>query len=398
MRTNLPPSTEEKLTALHTQLVDAVAELRSSDKWAQMLAVAARFTTYSPSNVLLIAVQRPDARQVAGIRTWNSLGRHVIKGEHGIAILAPCVYRTDDEAVAGKDGAKQDGEAAKETEPANDGPMPRRELRGFRVVHVFDVSQTDGAPLPNAAPQLLTGDAPLEAWDGLVGLTLKAGYRLERRSCPTGVNGWTAPEEKIVVVDKDLEPAQATKTLAHELGHIRANHHGRFPDYAIDRVCRGAAEVEAESIAYIVTSHLGMDPAAYSVPYVAGWADDLDVLRHHMSTVVTAAQWILGDLDKQSHVRRGSAAGGLDMFRSPVEGPERAAPAALEAQDPKSGASTSPCSTTPTTLAFRELSSHEADLIEARNALELALLSASDPDSRIQDAVRSLVANATLAH
>jgi len=298
MRTHQGPSTEEKLTALHTQLVDAVAELRQSDKWAQMLAVAARFTTYSPSNVLLIAVQRPDATQVAGIRTWNSLGRHVNKGEHGIAILAPCLYRTDEEVVAQDDGAKPDKNTTKATEPADEGPMPRRELRGFRVVHVFDVTQTDGTPLPSAAPQLLTGDAPLRVWDGLVGLTLKAGYRLEQRTCPAGVNGWNAPEEKVVVVDKNLEPAQAAKTLAHELGHIRANHHGRFPDYAIDRVCRGAAEVEAESIAYIVTSHLGMNSATYSVPYVAGWADDLEVLRHHMSTVVTASQWILGDLEK----------------------------------------------------------------------------------------------------
>ena len=141
---------------------------------------------------------------------------------------------------------------------------------------------------------------------GLVDLTLKAGFRLERRSCPAGVNGWTAPLEKIVVVDKNLEPAQATKTLAHEFGHIRANHAGRFPDYATDRVCRGAAELEAESIAYIVTSHLGMNPAAYSVPYVAGWTDDLDILRHHMSTVVTTSQWILGDLEKPSP-RGGSA-------------------------------------------------------------------------------------------
>jgi hypothetical protein len=98
MRTNPPPSTEEKLTALHAQLVDAVAELVHSEKWAQMLAVAATFTTYSPSNVLLIAAQRPDATQVAGIRTWNSLGRRVLKGEHGIAILAPCVYRTQEVA------------------------------------------------------------------------------------------------------------------------------------------------------------------------------------------------------------------------------------------------------------------------------------------------------------
>ncbi|HEY3547371.1 MAG TPA: ArdC-like ssDNA-binding domain-containing protein [Propionicimonas sp.] len=293
MRTNLPPSTEERLTALHTQLIDAVTELRHSDKWAQMLAVASRFTTYSPSNVLLIAVQRPDATQVAGIRAWNSLGRHVAKGEHGIAILAPCLYRTPEEAAP----AHYEGTAPK---PADDGPMPQRELRGFRVVHVFDISQTDGTPLPDAAPQLLTGDAPREVWDGLVGVTLAAGYTLERRTCPAGVNGWTQPFEKIVVVDKDLEPAQATKTLAHELSHIRANHVGRYPEYGTDRDCRGAAEVEAESIAYIVTSHLGMHPAAYSVPYVAGWADDLDVLRHHMTTVVTASQWILDDLERQS--------------------------------------------------------------------------------------------------
>lgn len=295
MPADLPPSTEERLTALHGQLVDAVAELVHSDKWAQMLTVAARFTTYSPSNVLLIAVQRPDATQVAGIRTWNGLGRHVTKGEHGIAILAPCLYRTEEEAAA-------DTDRAKAAELADEGAIPRRELRGFRVVHVFDISQTDGAPLPDAAPQLLTGDAPLEVWDGLVGLTLNAGYRLERRTCHAGINGWTAPEERVVVVDRNLEPAQAVKTLAHELGHIRANHAGRFPNYATDRVCHGAAEIEAESIAYVVTSHLGMKPAAYSVPYVAGWAEDLGVLRHHMSTAVTAAQWILGDLERTSTV------------------------------------------------------------------------------------------------
>jgi hypothetical protein len=92
---------------------------------------------------------------------------------------------------------------------------------------VFDVSQTEGTPLPDAGPRRLTGDAPLHAWEGLVRLASDAGYRLERRTCPEGVNGWTAPFEKLVVVDEALEPAQAVKTLAHELGHIRANHAGR---------------------------------------------------------------------------------------------------------------------------------------------------------------------------
>jgi len=289
MRVDDRPSLEERLTALHAQLVDAVADLVHSDKWAQMLAVAARFPTYSPSNVLLIAVQRPDATRVAGIRTWNGLGRRVIKGERGIGILAPCLYRTDDPAPIHND----DGDRPP-PEP-DDGSLPRRELRGFRVVHVFDVTQTDGAPLPDVQPQLLDGGAPELLWNRLAGLVQHDGYRIERRTCPAGVNGWTSPADKTVVIDEHLAPAQSIKTLAHELGHIRANHADRFPDYSTDRRCRGAAEVEAESIAYIVTSHLGMDPAPYSVPYVAGWADDLDALRHAMSTVVAVAHGLLED-------------------------------------------------------------------------------------------------------
>src|SRR3954454_11035522 len=85
---------EQRLAAIHAQLVAAVEDLVRSDAWARMLTIAARFPAYSPSNVLLIATQRPDATHVAGIRTWNSLGRRVTKGEHGIAILAPCTYRT----------------------------------------------------------------------------------------------------------------------------------------------------------------------------------------------------------------------------------------------------------------------------------------------------------------
>lgn len=292
MRPPGTPSTEEKLLALHTQLVDAVADLVHSDKWAQMLAVAARFTEYSPSNVLLIAAQRPDATRVAGIRTWNGLGRRVTKGEHGIAILAPCVYRADGQAGEGQEQTSTERVAGR-----SDEMPPQRELHGFRVVHVFDVTQTEGRPLPDVRPELLTGVAPAGIWDQLVALTANAGYQLERQKCTEGINGWTAPQDKIVVVEETLEPAQAAKTLAHELGHIRANHVGRFPEYAIDHACRGAAEVEAESIAYVITSHLGMNPDAYSVPYVAGWAEDLDVLRHHMSTVVTVAQGLLSDLD-----------------------------------------------------------------------------------------------------
>src|SRR5437870_1182895 len=149
MTTTTSDRAPDRLRALHTQLETAFAELVSGDDWARMLTVAAHFHHYSPSNVLLILRQRPDATRVAGYRTWQRLGRQVRRGERGIAILAPCSYK-----VRGDD------------EPDTDDD-PRRALRGFKVAHVFDVSQTDGEPIPDVRPALLDGDAPAGLWDAL---------------------------------------------------------------------------------------------------------------------------------------------------------------------------------------------------------------------------------------
>ena len=145
------PTPEERLAALHDKLVTAVEDLASSEAWMRMLQVAARFPDYSPSNVLLIAVQRPDATRVAGIRTWNALGRRVLKGEHGIAILAPCVYRTAPGNTADDQTPPPPATGPQKLEPSPTGDqesVTRHELRGFKVVHVFDLTQTDGQPGP----------------------------------------------------------------------------------------------------------------------------------------------------------------------------------------------------------------------------------------------------------
>lgn len=292
------PSSDDKLLVIHAQLVRAVQDLMRSDAWMTMLRVAARFTSYSPSNILLITAQRPDATRVAGIRTWNALGRRVTKGEHGIAILAPCTYRQRDQ-----------GDHRSLTEsPSPDADEPTRMLHGFKVVHVFDVTQTTGDDLPDIEPALLRGDAPAGLWDHLARLAADDGYTLERGPCPLGVNGFADPAGHRVRVRVGLEPAHAAKTLAHELGHIRADHPTRFPAYSTDFACRGQAEVEAESVAYIVMTHAGVAAEAYSTAYIAGWSfGDPDAAKASVATIVTTARSLLlgGAMNERASRRSG---------------------------------------------------------------------------------------------
>ena len=262
----------DKLAEAHGRLTRAVEEIVSGEDWQQMLAVAARLHRYSTANVMLIRAQRPDATRVAGYRTWRSLGRQVRKGEKGIAILAPCVYR------------------ARPVDDADEERSPElaRILRGFTVVHVFDQSQTEGRPIPEVAPILLEGDAPVALWECLAAQVHAAGFSLSRGDC-SPANGRTDFAARTVVVAADLAPAQAAKTLAHELGHILMGHDGT--EYATG--CRGRAEVEAESVAFLVCSTAQLPTDGYSFPYVAGWANSPEVVRATAEAVIGCARRIL---------------------------------------------------------------------------------------------------------
>ncbi|MBO3088246.1 hypothetical protein [Cellulomonas dongxiuzhuiae] len=128
----------------------------------------------------------------------------------------------------------------------------------------------------------------------LAGLVNDAGYTLNRGACPPGIQGYTDPGTCHVRVRDDVSSAQAVKTLAHDLAHIRADHFARFPDYAVDLRYRGQAEIGAEPIAYIVTTHAGMDSSAYAVPYVAGWAQgDSSLVRECLGQVVTTSSALI---------------------------------------------------------------------------------------------------------
>jgi len=288
---------QDKLAALHEQISDGVAALVQSEAWRAMLDTAAKFHSYSLGNLLLIGAQAPQATRVAGFRSWQSLGRQVRKGERGIAILAPCTYRpkTAERAELAAPAGPA-GPAGQEPATASGGGVaPQgvggKQVRGFRVVHVFAQYQTEGAPVPEVAPTLLVGQAPAGLWDALEGQVLGHGYTVHRGD--TGrANGWTDPTSRTVRVSSAVDDAQAVKTLIHELAHLECGHVADLPTYA---TCRGRCEVEAESVAYVVAAAHGLDSSGYTFAYVAGWAGgDLTRVRQAAETVTKGARTILG--------------------------------------------------------------------------------------------------------
>ena len=267
----------DKLRAAHDKLQSAVTEIVSGDDWKRMLKVASNFHRYSFNNHLMIFLQRPDATLVAGFHKWKSMGRFVKKGEKGIAIFAPCKYRTKIETDDGEEKTLQ-------------------QIRGFRVVYVFDVSQTEGDEIPDLdaiRPKLLDGDAPEGIWDVLVSQASAAGFHVVRDQ-KRSENGYCDFLSKEIAVRPDVTPAQALKTLVHELAHALL--HG-------DEVLRprDIQEVEVESVAYIVCDAIGLDTSDYSFAYVARWSEGLsELVKDTAERVIECAKGILEGLSEES--------------------------------------------------------------------------------------------------
>jgi antirestriction protein ArdC len=261
--------------AKQTEIVDrlerGILELKSSARWAEYLRAAARFHRYSANNLMLILMQRPDATRVAGFRTWLDLGRHVRKGENGIAILAPCVY----------------GGQTREDQETGERVTTERRVVGFRVVHVFDVSQTDGDELPSPVTHL-KGESAAELLARLEIVAGELGFSVQRPEDFRGpVNGETSFELKQIRLNPDRSTDQQAKTLAHELGHVTAHH--ETVNYSAERA---RCELEAESVAYVVLAHNGLDSAEYSFGYVAHWSD-AKAIRESVGTILEASGEIL---------------------------------------------------------------------------------------------------------
>jgi N-terminal domain of anti-restriction factor ArdC/IrrE N-terminal-like domain len=263
------------LEEIHDQLVAAIEGLVSSERWRAMLEVSARFHNYSTNNQLLIFLQYPDATRVCGYRAWQRLGRQVRKGERGIQILAPCRKRV---------GPVEDEREQDEVERVEI-------LTGFRVVHVFDVGQTDGAELAEVAPRRLTGEVPQQLIDALERRVADEGFMLRREAIArSSRNGYADFGRHLVVIRADLSGAQEMKTLIHELAHLLLHRDSDLCDRAL-------AEVEAESVAFVVSCALRLDTSDYSFPYVARWGGcDAELVAATAQRVITAARDLLASV------------------------------------------------------------------------------------------------------
>lgn len=250
------------------ELAKAIDEVRASDEFCRFLDVQARFHRYSWHNTMLIASQRPDASQVAGFQSWKKLGRHVRKGERGISIFAPCRFqRTSEEA----DGTK-------------------RPVDGiyFKVVHVFDVAQTEGKPLPSVdVPDVdAAADALLAS---LRQVATDRGIVVNFTELRPGHFGTSKGGS--IDIAKGHPTGQQAKTLAHELAHEALHKANRA------NLTRSIAELEAESVAYVVCRHFGLDVEVRASRYIALWGGDSKALRESLERIATTARTIIDEAE-----------------------------------------------------------------------------------------------------
>ena len=288
----------EKLKEITDRLEQGIAELFDSERYREYLKVMSKFHNYSFNNTLLIAMQKPDASLVAGFSAWkNNFERNVMKGQKGIKIIAPSPYKIKQEMqkidphtqkpIIGKDG-KPVTEEKEITIPA------------YKVVSVFDVSQTEGKELPDIAVDELTGDVDRYK-DFFAALEKTSPVPIAFEEIVGGSHGYYHLEDKRIAINEGMSELQTLKTAIHEIAHAKLHDIDlNAPKDEQPRVDRRTREVEAESVAYTVCQHYGLDTSDYSFGYVAGWSSgrELSELKSSLETIRSAAAEIINSIDE----------------------------------------------------------------------------------------------------
>ena len=296
---------KQKVKEITDKLEEGLKELFESEKYKSYLSTMSKFHNYSFNNTLLIAMQKPEATLVAGYQAWQkNFNRHVNKGEKGIRILAPAPYKIKEERdkldpVTGEVMLDKDG-------------MPQTEeveikIPAFRAVSVFDVSQTDGEPIPELeAKELLSTVEGYE--DFIKAISFVAPAPIGFEDIPGDSKGYFNIEENRIAVQEGMSESQTLKTMVHETAHSMLHDKEVNKDILAPAKDRNTKEVEAESIAYTVCQHFGIDTSEYSFGYIAGWSSgkdmkelkfSLDTIRRTASGLITGIEGQLRELQRE---------------------------------------------------------------------------------------------------
>lgn len=285
------PSADERLKALTDKLESGISDIFQSGQYAEYLTTMSKFHPYSFGNIMLIFMQRPNASSVAGYHDWkNKFGRQVKAGEKGIKILAPCPYqkwvqmeKIDPQTQQPMRGA--DGQPVME--------WVKAEKVRFKIVTVFDISQTEGKELPLSLVSDLSGDVA-EYERVVTALQTLSPFPVVFEAFPQKAKGLCSYAEQRILIQPGMSQTQTVKTLVHEIAHAKL--HAQF--FLCDKgPSRSEREMEAESVAFVVCQHLGIDTSNYSFGYVAEWSQgkDMTALKASLDLIrSTAAELIDG--------------------------------------------------------------------------------------------------------
>ena len=299
---------KQKVQEITEKLEQGIKELFESEKYKTYLNTMSRFHNYSFNNTMLIAMQKPDATLVAGFKAWQkNFDRHVKKGEKGIRILAPAPYKIKEEQE------KFDPVTGEIMLDKNGMPVTEEveiKIPAFRVVPVFDVSQTDGKELPDIGVNELSGSVE-DYEDFMQALTEVSPVPISYEDIDGDAKGYFHTTDHRIVIQEGMSQSQTVKTAIHEVAHAKL--HDREQNQDIDAVLdkdRNTKEVEAESVAYTVCQHFGIDTSDYSFGYIAGWSSDRDMkeLKSSLDTIrKTASELITGIEDRLAELQKDRA-------------------------------------------------------------------------------------------
>lgn len=284
---------EEKIKELTDKLENGIREMFESEKYKNYLSVMSRFHNYSANNMLLIALQKPEASYVAGFMAWKrEFQRNVKKGEKAIQILAPCPYKVKrlvqkTDPVTGQIITDETGKPLEEVKEVA--------IPAYKVVSVFDVSQTEGKKLPEIAENL-QGNVK-NYTDMVEALKIVSPVPISFEIIDGGVNGYYHLVEKRIAFKEKMSEMQNIKTMIHEISHACLHNRREGENSEKDT---NTKEVEAESIAYVVCQHYGIDTSEYSFGYIAGWSSSRETveLKESLGIIRKTATDMINGIDK----------------------------------------------------------------------------------------------------